>query len=62
MPPRAALVVLLVLNAIVLVGQVWPEGAPPFARAVNIGFLIASFAVFATLLRRGTSRSDTQDP
>jgi len=38
---RTLLVVLVVLNAVVLLGQLWPEGAPPFARAVNIVFLVA---------------------
>ncbi len=38
-PPRAIIVVLLVLNAVVLLGQIWPAGAPPFARGVNIAFL-----------------------
>jgi hypothetical protein len=37
---RTILIVLLILNAIVLLGQLWPEGAPPFARTVNIVFLI----------------------
>lgn len=54
MPPRPLLAALLVVNAIVLIGQLWPEGAPPFARAVNIVFLVASFAVFAFLMRRRT--------
>ena len=34
--------VMLLLNAVVLLGQLWPEGAPPFARVVNIIFLVAS--------------------
>jgi hypothetical protein len=49
---RPLLVVLLVVNAMVLLGQLWPEGAPPFARAVNILFLVATFLLFATLLLR----------
>ena len=50
---RVILIVLLLLNAVVLLGQLWPEGAPPFARAVNIAFLSASFVYFArALLRR----------
>jgi hypothetical protein len=36
---RVFLWVLIVLNGIVLLGQVWPAGAPPFARSVNIVFL-----------------------
>ncbi len=51
--------VLLLLNAVVLLGQLWPEGAPPFARAVNIVFLIATFAYFTrALVQRGTTRQD----
>ncbi len=52
MPPRPLLVVLLVIGAVVLLGQIWPEGAPPFARAVNIVFVATTLAVFAALLRR----------
>ena len=37
---------LVVLNLVVLVGQLWPEGAPPFARAVNIVFLVLSLLYF----------------
>lgn len=47
---RVVLIVLLVLNAVVLLGQLWPEGAPPFARAVNIVFLAASFVYFLRAL------------
>ncbi|MBL8859808.1 MAG: hypothetical protein JNL28_14980 [Planctomycetes bacterium] len=50
---RSLLVVLLIVNAIVLLGQIWPDGAPPFARAVNIVFLACTLLVFAFLLRRG---------
>lgn len=49
---RAVLTVLVVLNAVVLLGQVWPAGAPPFARVVNIGFLVASLTWFVLALRR----------
>ena len=54
---RMLLVALLVLNAIVLLGQLWPEGAPPFARTVNILFLAASLCYYAQALfraKRGT--------
>lgn len=54
-PPRPVLVVLLLVNVVVLLGQLWPEGAPPFARTVNIGFLVASLATFAMLLRKPTA-------
>ena len=49
---RALLVLLLVLNVVVLLGQLWPAGAPPFARAVNIGFLVLSLAYFLSAWRR----------
>lgn len=49
---RPLLWVLLVLNAVVLLGQLWPEGAPPFARAVNIVFLTVSLVVFGARVRR----------
>lgn len=42
--------VLLLLNGIVLLGQLWPEGAPPFARTVNIIFLALSFVYFITAM------------
>ncbi|MBL8011259.1 MAG: hypothetical protein JNJ64_11680 [Flavobacteriales bacterium] len=45
---RTLLVILVCLNAVVLLGQLWPEGAPPFARIVNIVFLVA---VLGYLLR-----------
>ncbi len=50
---RALLVLLLLLNAVVLLGQVWPAGAPPFARAVNIAFLVMSLGYFLGALLRG---------
>lgn len=49
---KIILVVLLVLNFAVLMGQVYPEGAPPFARAVNIVFLLTSMLFFIIQLRR----------
>ena len=51
MKPRAIIPVLLLLNIAVLVGQIWPEGAPPFARTVNIVFLAASLVYFVLALR-----------
>lgn len=47
---RFALVALLVVNSVVLLGQVWPEGAPPFARAVNLAFLTATLCYFGARL------------
>jgi hypothetical protein len=61
---RVALSVLLVLNVIVLLGQIWPAGAPPFARGVNIAFLASSLAYFLGALgaaRRTTSAPATPD-
>jgi hypothetical protein len=43
---KVFLIVLIVLNIIVLTGQLWPAGAPPFARVVNIVFLVLSLGVF----------------
>jgi hypothetical protein len=39
---RSTLYLLVIFNLIVLLGQLWPAGAPPFARWVNIFFLIAN--------------------
>lgn len=50
--PRALLLLLVVLDAIVLLGQLWPAGAPPFARVVNIVFLALNLVVLLLLLRR----------
>ena len=36
---RVALGTLTLVGAVVLLGQLWPAGAPPFARAVNIGWV-----------------------
>ncbi len=43
---KALLILLIILNTIVLLGQLWPEGAPPFARVVNIVFLIFALVFF----------------
>ena len=52
MKTRTTILILLVLNVIVLVGQLWPEGAPPFARAVNILFLVGTLLFFADSMRK----------
>ncbi len=41
---------LVLLNAMVLLGQIWPEGVPPFAKTVNLLFLTLSFLFFIYLL------------
>ncbi|MBI3097321.1 MAG: hypothetical protein HYY93_03615 [Planctomycetes bacterium] len=58
MNSRNALRLLIVLNIVVLLGQIWPEGAPPFARAVNIVFLASSLVWF---LRAARARSEEGD-
>lgn len=40
---------LLVLNSVVLLGQLWPEGAPPFARTVNVLTLVLDVGGLALL-------------
>lgn len=49
---KTILIVLIALNIVVLLGQLWPEGAPPFARGINIIFLVMSFMAFAAALTR----------
>ena len=49
---KAILIVLIILNLMVLMGQLWPEGASPFAATVNILFLVASLVFFVVLLFR----------
>ena len=56
---RIVVLGLLVLNAVVLLGQLWPAGAPPFSRAVNILFLAASFVYYAIALVRPSPRRRT---
>lgn len=52
MQRRGVVILLLVLNAIVLLGQLWPAGAPPFARVVNIIFLVANLLFLMVVMRR----------
>lgn len=42
--------VLLLLNSVVLLGQLWPEGAPPFAGVVNILTLLLNLIFLVILL------------
>lgn len=46
------LVILVALNCVVLLGQIWPEGVPPFARIVNIVFLVSSLLFFLFSFRK----------
>jgi hypothetical protein len=49
---KALLIVLIGLNSVVLLGQIYPAGIPPFARIVNIVFLIMSMLYFILQLKR----------
>jgi hypothetical membrane protein len=49
---KPIIVILIILNVIVLLGQLWPEGAPPFARIVNIVFLFSSLIFFILTYKR----------
>ncbi len=53
---KITLIVLVALNSVVLLGQIWPEGAPPFARTVNIVFLILSLLFFVSFLIKQKTR------
>jgi len=46
------LIILIILNIVVLLGQLWPEGAPPFAGIINITFLILSLVYFIYTLSK----------
>ncbi|PSG90758.1 hypothetical protein C7H52_05650 [Aurantibacter aestuarii] len=46
--------ILLITNCTVLLGQIWPEGAPPFARIINIIFLVTTLIVFISILFKNT--------
>ena len=51
------LILLVLLNVMVLSGQLWPEAAPPFARSVNLAFLVLALIHFLLVLyRRRSSR------
>ena len=43
---KFVLAILIFMNVIVLLGQIWPAGAPPFARWVNIFFLAGNLGYF----------------
>jgi hypothetical protein len=52
MNPKTTYGILILLNALVLLGQIWPEGAPPFARLINIITLIVNISLLASLLKK----------
>jgi preprotein translocase subunit SecG len=49
---RIFLVVLIILNSVVLLEQIWSEGIPPFARIVNIVFLSLTLVFFVYLIQK----------
>jgi hypothetical protein len=49
---KTLLVLLIILNSVVLMGQIYPEGVPPFARIVNIVFLVSSLLFFFSVLNQ----------
>lgn len=55
---RIVVIILILLNIVVLLGQIWPDGAPPFARIVNIIFLISVllFLVYIALNKKSHER------
>jgi hypothetical protein len=51
MPGKTTILsILLILNLLVLMGQIWPQATPPFANVVNIIFLVLSFLYFSSFL------------
>lgn len=49
---RAFVILLMILNVMVLTGQIWPEGAPPFARTVNVIFLLANLVYLIVMVNK----------
>lgn len=52
MKQKTILIIIAFLNAMVLLGQVWPEGAPPFARIVNIITLVVNLIFVFLMIRK----------
>jgi hypothetical protein len=57
MVSRTVVVILLIANVLVLLGQIWPEGAPPFAHTVHLATLAANILLLAVMLRRKVPRT-----
>ncbi|AZA56466.1 hypothetical protein EG349_16785 [Chryseobacterium shandongense] len=55
---KIVLVVLAILNSVVLLGQLWPEGEPPFAKTINILTLILNIVFIVNLFFRKTNEED----
>ena len=49
---KLILIPVIILNSIVLLGQLWPEGAPPFARIVNIVTLVFNLILLIAFLSK----------
>lgn len=47
---------LLLANALVLLGQVWPSGAPPFAHTFTIATLATNLVVFGAPMLRARKK------
>ena len=50
---RIAAAILILPNIMVLVGQIWPAGAPPFARGANIVILTLNLCFVLSVLLAG---------
>jgi len=49
-------ILLLLANAMVLLGQVWPSGAPPFAHTFTIATLATNLVVFGVPILRARKK------
>ena len=45
------ILILLILNAVVLLGQIWPDGAPTFAKPINIITLGLNVSFLLTMIK-----------
>lgn len=55
---KTALLLLIIFNILVLLGQVWPDGAPPFARWINILFLAANLSFLLFFQRQNKTEGE----
>lgn len=55
MTKKPIIILIVVLNSIVLLGQLWPEGAPPFARIFNIVTLVINLILLIVIFRQQKS-------
>jgi len=58
MSKKPILIVLVILNFMVLLGQLWPDGAPPFASSINLIFMIFTLLYFIGELVRKPKQGD----